>query len=63
MNNLIRLKDVKQMTGLSRSTIYSYIRYGVFPKQIQLGERASAWIKNEVDEWIIARIAKTRNVA
>lgn len=53
---LIRLKDVKHVTGLSRSTIYKYIEEGAFPKSVSLGERAVAWVESEVMDWVIARI-------
>jgi prophage regulatory protein len=53
---LIRLKDVKHVTGLGRSTIYKYIEEGAFPKSVSLGERAVAWVESEVMGWVIARI-------
>jgi len=36
---LLRLPQVKQTTGLSKSTIYACIDEGTFPKQIPLGPR------------------------
>jgi len=36
---LLRLPDVKAVTGLSKSTIYAKIADGTFPKQISLGPR------------------------
>jgi len=53
---LIRLKDVKHVTGLGRSTIYKYIEEGVFPKSVSLGGRAVAWVESEVMAWVMARI-------
>jgi prophage regulatory protein len=53
---LIRLKDVKHVTGLGRSTIYKYIEEGTFPKSVSLGERAVAWVESEVLDWVMARI-------
>jgi len=53
---LIRLKDVKHVTGLGRSTIYKYIEEGVFPKSVSLGGRAVAWVESEVMGWVMARI-------
>ena len=32
-DRLIRLNEVKNLTGLPRSTIYSYIEMGKFPRQ------------------------------
>ena len=56
----LKLNDVKRMTGLSRTTIYDWIRKGKFPESIKLGERASAWLASEVNSWIKDRIRASR---
>jgi prophage regulatory protein len=53
---LIKLIDVKNTTGLARSTIYKYISDGSFPKPVRLGVKAVAWVESEVQEWIQERI-------
>lgn len=53
---IIRLKDVIDTTGLSRSTIYKYIAEGRFPAPINLGDRCSGWVESEVFDFILARI-------
>lgn len=53
---VIKLKDVINTTGLSRSSIYAYMAKGEFPKPIQLGPRAVAWIEEEVHSWLQVRI-------
>jgi len=60
MVTLIRLRTVKDRTGLSRSSIYALISKGQFPPQVPLGERAVGWVEEEVSEWIDARIARAR---
>jgi prophage regulatory protein len=57
---MLRLPDVLRKTGLSRSQIYRLIAQGVFPSQIQLGERACAWIEAEIDQWLWVRINHAR---
>jgi prophage regulatory protein len=59
---VIRLKAVMDYTGLARSTIYKYIKEGLFPKPISLGSRSVGWIQREVEEWIRVRI-KARDAA
>ncbi len=49
---IIRMRELSQKTGCSRSTIYSFISRNEFPKPIPLGARAVGWIESEVDEWI-----------
>ncbi|MGZ9899303.1 helix-turn-helix transcriptional regulator [Shewanella gaetbuli] len=53
---LIKLKEVMDCTGLSRSTVYKYIEEGCFPKSVCLGTRAVAWVESEVHDWIMQRI-------
>ena len=52
----LRLKEVIELTGLSRSTIYKYIDEGLFPRSVPLGGRAVAWVDQEVQDWVLARI-------
>jgi prophage regulatory protein len=57
---VLRLPAVKARTGLSRSTIYAYMRAGLFPQPISISARCVAWIEFEIDAWIADRIAATR---
>lgn len=58
---IIRLPEVKELTGLSRSTIYSRMAEKSFPSSISLGDRAVGWIESEIEEWIESRISLSRN--
>jgi prophage regulatory protein len=55
-----RLPEVKKLIKLSRSTIYSYVAAGKFPKPIRLGGRAVGWIESEIQEWLRQRIEASR---
>jgi len=55
---ILRLKQVLDITGLSRSTIYAYISDGLFPKQIAIGERAVGWTSDDIDQWLNEKINK-----
>jgi len=57
---LIRLEAVKARTGLSRSTLYAYMREGRFPQPVAISERCVAWIEGEIDAWIAERITASR---
>jgi prophage regulatory protein len=59
-NKIIRLPEVKNKTGLSRSSIYLRMSLSVFPKSISLGDRAIGWLESDVDEWIDHCIASSR---
>ena len=54
-HSLLRLPDVRKVTGLSRSSIYRLEANGDFPKRVRLSERACAWRDNEVFEWMDTR--------
>ena len=51
-NKFLRLPQVKQTTGLSKSTIYARIAEGTFPKQIPLGPRLVVWVESDIQNWI-----------
>lgn len=59
---LIRLRQVMARTGMSRSTIYAYIKDGRFPPPIAISERCVAWVEIDIDRWIEDRIASGRRV-
>lgn len=52
LNSILRLKQVCELTGLKRSTVYNRIAEGSFPKQFPLGGRAVGWLASDVDSWI-----------
>lgn len=55
-SDMIRMNEVIRMVGMSKSTIYSYINDGEFPKPIKLGTRAVAWQRGTIDIWVINRV-------
>jgi prophage regulatory protein len=55
--NMIRLPGVCARVSLSKPTIYRLMKNGKFPKNKKIGERATAWIEEEIDDWIITREA------
>ena len=60
-NCFLRLDQVKQRTGLSRSTLYAYIRDGRFPAPVTISARCVAWVESEIDDWISRKIASRRS--
>jgi prophage regulatory protein len=53
MKRLLRLPEVLNRTGLSRSTLYAD---SSFPKSVKVGQRAVAWDEDEINAWIEARL-------
>ncbi len=56
-SRLLHLREVLSLTSLSRTTIYRLMGLGTFPTSVALGSRV-AWIEEEVEDWIAARIAE-----
>jgi prophage regulatory protein len=48
---IIHIDDIGFLTGMGRSTVYSYMRRGLFPRQVKIGSR-SGWLLEEVIAWI-----------
>ena len=49
---IVRLEEVKSLTGLSRSTIYEMMKTKNFPQAAKLGKHSVGWIESEVHEWV-----------
>jgi len=50
-DRLIRMAEVKEITGLSKAMIYRLIRQHRFPAQYKPGGYASRWSEAEVIAW------------
>ncbi|MFH4752593.1 AlpA family transcriptional regulator [Vibrio alginolyticus] len=57
MNRLLRLREVMDVTALSRSAIYRKMNTGDFPQSVSIGDRAVAWVEKDVSDWIESVIA------
>lgn len=61
--HILRLPEVSQATGLSRSTIYRLVQTGNFPPPLKLTTRAVGWYSTDIDTWIAARAATSKDQA
>ncbi|MCW8040092.1 helix-turn-helix transcriptional regulator [Acinetobacter entericus] len=63
INQLIGIKDVIQLTVLSRSTIYAMMdQYSPyydpsFPKSVKISQNRIAWSALEIHQWIESKLA------
>ena len=51
-NRIIRLKEVVELTGLSRSTIYKLMNDDKFPKSNKLGAKSVGWHMRDIQAWL-----------
>ncbi len=54
---IIKLPEVSHLTARKRSTIYSDIAKGIFPKPVPLGGGRVGWLEHEVQDWIAQRVS------
>ena len=60
---ILRLPEVKDRTGFSRSMIYRMMRENRFPQAITLfGTRCVGWVESEIDTWVAEKIEAGRKV-
>ena len=55
VDRILRLPEVVEVTGLSRSSIYRLIGIHEFPRQRRLGPRSSGWRLSDVERWLESR--------
>ncbi|MCW4444204.1 AlpA family transcriptional regulator [Vibrio splendidus] len=55
----IRMKQVMEMTSLSRAAIFRYIEQERFPRSVSLGCRTTAWLESEVKYWMCDVLGRT----
>ncbi|MFG6565945.1 helix-turn-helix transcriptional regulator [Sulfitobacter sp. 1A13421] len=51
----LRRPAVQIATGLSRSSLYSMMATGDFPRPVRVGKRAVAWPESTVAAWLASR--------
>ena len=54
-NRCVRIRQVCEMTGMSRASVYRKIVEGTFPKPFKLGASMSAWRVATIEAWIAER--------
>ena len=58
---ILRLPEVSQATGLSRSTIFRLVQAGCFPPSVKLTARTIGWYSTDIETWIAARVATSKD--
>ena len=52
---LLRRRQVEEMTGLSRSSIYRLMRTQGFPVAVKVGPAAVRWKESDITSWLESR--------
>lgn len=54
---ILRNKQVLERSGYGRTSMYSAISSGLFPKPVPIGKRSVGWPASEIDALVRARVA------
>jgi len=54
-DRILRMKEVRKLTGVSRSTIWRLEKSGQFPRRVALGLSSIGWLKSDVLDWLNQR--------
>ena len=54
----LRLPEVLNLVGVTRSTLYRWMEAEMFPRQISVGGNTVVWAVSDVTKWMQDQIAK-----
>ena len=54
MDPILRLPQVRRVTGLSTTTIYQLMNDGQFPRPLKLSARSVGWRSSDIEAWLSA---------
>lgn len=49
------MRELPNLVGYQRATLYLMIKNGTFPPPVKLGPRAVAWRSSDIERWISER--------
>lgn len=49
---LLRLKQVVELTNISKATIWRWVKDGTFPKPIRITNRVTVWKNSDIEAYI-----------
>ena len=52
----IRPRDVVEMIGVSRTTLWRMVQAGIFPRPVRITERNRGFLLEAVENWMKARV-------
>jgi len=52
---LLKVKEVAKIFGISRATVYRWEKEGDFPSRRVIGPNTVRWSEKEIADWILSR--------
>ena len=59
----LRRRELQHKTGHHPAWLDKLEKQGKFPKRVKLGEKAVAWVEDEVDAWLKQKVAERDQAA
>lgn len=53
---VLRIKDIMELLGVSRSTVWRWSKQRDFPSKIQLGGNTVGWFQKDLFAWLESRV-------
>ena len=54
-DRLLRRRQVEEITGMARSSIYRLMQDGDFPSPVRVGPAAVRWRESDITSWLESR--------
>ena len=51
---IMRFKEVREVTGLSKTTINRFEKEGRFPSRVSLGPRSIGWFEDDIEGFLMS---------
>jgi len=58
VDRILRDAEVRERSGLSRTTRWRLIREGKFPAAVKLTDHAVGWRESDIDAWLATRVSR-----
>ena len=58
-DRLLRRREVEELSGIRRSTIYRKMKDGDFPRPVRVGPSAVRWRESDIVAWVESRPVAT----
>ena len=49
---MIRMNELSKRLSVSKSTLYLWIKKGLFPSPIKVGENTVVWSEEQIQDWL-----------
>lgn len=54
-DRILRMQEVQDIVGVSRTTLWRMENKGDFPRRVPLGASSVGWLKSDIEAWLKAR--------